>query len=85
MDKSARVDVCRKAFEGCWIFMGARSQTAENVGQNLVLSNGEAFPKISLLAPSKDEDALRYAAAKYIAEQAQYLGIPFTVREVSSR
>jgi len=36
-----------------------------------------------LLAPTMDEDALRYAAAKYIAEQAQYLGIPFAVQEVS--
>jgi ABC-type transport system substrate-binding protein len=46
------------------------------------MSNGEAFPKITLLAPSKEEDALRHAAAKYIAEQAQYLGIPFAVQEV---
>jgi ABC-type transport system substrate-binding protein len=46
------------------------------------MSNGEAFPKIVLLATTKEEDALRYAAAKYIAEQAQYLGIPFAVQEV---
>jgi ABC-type transport system substrate-binding protein len=48
-----------------------------------LMSNAESFPKITLLAPSKEEDALRYAAANYIAEQAQYLGIPFVVQVVS--
>jgi ABC-type oligopeptide transport system substrate-binding subunit len=45
------------------------------------MSNGEAFPKVILLAPAKEEDALRYAAAKYVAGQAQFLGIPFAVQE----
>lgn len=53
----------------------------ENAGQKLSMSNGEAFPKITLLAPPKIEDALRYTAAKYIAEQAQYLGIPLAVED----
>jgi len=30
----------------------------------------------------KEQDALRYAAAKYVAGQAQVLGIPFAVQEV---
>ena len=60
---------------------GRWSQTSESAGQNLLLSNGEPFPKVTLLAPSEDEDALRYAAAKYIAEQAQYLGIPLLCRK----
>jgi ABC-type transport system substrate-binding protein len=53
----------------------------ETAGQKLSMPNGEIIPKITLLAPSKAEDALRYTAAKYIAEQAQYLGIPFAVEE----
>ena len=55
----------------------------EAVGQSLTSSNGEAFPKVTLLAPSQDEDALRYAAAKIIAEQAQYLGVSFAMQEVT--
>jgi len=61
----------------------AQEPNSESAGQNLIMSNGEAFPKITLLAPSKEADPLRYAAAKYVAEQAQYLGVSFAVQEVS--
>jgi ABC-type transport system substrate-binding protein len=57
--------------------------TSESAGQNIISLNGEPFPTVTLLAPSDDEDVLRNAAANYIAEQAQYLGIPFVVQEVN--
>jgi ABC-type transport system substrate-binding protein len=82
MDKSARVEYAVKMLKDVgysWI----SEPNSESAGQNLIMSNGEAFPKITLLAPSKEEDPLRYAAANYIAEQAQYLGIPLAVQEVS--
>jgi peptide/nickel transport system substrate-binding protein len=82
MDKPARVAYAVKLLKDAG-YSWLQEPTSESAGQNLAMSNGEAFPKITLLAPSKGEDALRYAAAKYIAEQAQYLGIPFAVKEVS--
>jgi ABC-type transport system substrate-binding protein len=82
MDKPARVAYAVQHLKDAG-YSWTQEPGAKNAGQNLLLSNGGAFPKITLLAPSKDEDALRYAAAKYIAEQAQYLGIPFAVREAS--
>ena len=82
MDKSARVEYAVKLLKDAG-YSWTQEPNSESAGQNLFMSNGEAFPKITLLAPSKDEDALRYAAAKYIAEQAQYLGIPFVVQEAS--
>jgi peptide/nickel transport system substrate-binding protein len=82
MDGSARIEYAVKLLKDAG-YSWSREPGSESAGQNLLMSNGESFPKITLLAPSKDEDALRYAAAKYIAEQAQYLGIPFAVREVS--
>jgi len=82
MDESARVTYVVKLLKDAG-YSWVQEPGAENAGQNLLMSNGEAFPKVTLLAPLKEEDALRYAAAKYIAEQAQYLGIPFVVREVS--
>jgi ABC-type transport system substrate-binding protein len=82
MDKSARVKFAVKQLKDAG-YSWAQEPSMESAGQNLLMSNGESFPKITLLAPSKGEDALRYAAGKYIAEQAQYLGIPFAVQEVS--
>jgi ABC-type transport system substrate-binding protein len=82
MDKTARVAYAVKLLKDAgdtW----AQEPDAQTAGQDLIMSNGEAFPKITLLAPTKEDDALRYAAAKYIAEQAQYLGIPFAVQEAS--
>ena len=82
MDKPARVAYAVNLLKDAG-YSWAQEPASESAGRNLVMSNGEAFPKITLLAPAKGEDALRYAAAKYIAEQAQYLGIPFAVQEVS--
>jgi ABC-type transport system substrate-binding protein len=82
MDKSARVAYSVKLLSDAG-YSWAQEPGSESARQNLIMSNGDAFQKITLLAPSKDEDALRYAAAKYIAEQAQYLGIPFSVQEVT--
>lgn len=82
MDGSVRIEYAVKLLKDAG-YSWSQEPGSENAGQNLLMSNGESFPKITLLAPSKDEDALRYAAAKYIAEQAQYLGIAFAVREGS--
>ena len=82
MDKPARVEYAVNALKNAGYSWTQEPGTA-SAGQNLFLSNGEPFPRIILLAPSEDEDILRHSAAKYIAEQAQYLGIPFDVQEVS--
>jgi len=82
MDKSARVAYAVKLLKDAGYSWGLEPNT-QSTGQKLLMSNGEAFPKITLLAPTKGEDALRYTAAKYIAEQAQYLGVPFAVQDVS--
>ncbi len=58
--------------------------TVKDAGKDLLYKNGEAFPMITLSAPTSTADPLRYAAAKYIAAQAQYLGIQFAVREMSA-
>ena len=82
MDKSARIEHTSKLLRDAG-YSWAQEPNSESAGQNLIMSNGEAFPKITLLAPSKEADPLRYAAAKYVAEQAQYLGVSFAVQEVS--
>jgi len=82
MDKSARIEHASKLLRDAG-YSWAQEPNSESAGQNLIMSNGEAFPKITLLAPSKEADPLRYAAAKYVAEQAQYLGVSFAVQEVS--
>ncbi|MBI5953072.1 MAG: hypothetical protein HY865_15555 [Chloroflexi bacterium] len=84
MDKAARVAYAVSRLKDAGYSWSQEPGTdATRAGQNLMSSNGEAFPKVTLLAPSQDEDALRYAAAKHIAEQAQYIGVPFAVREVT--
>lgn len=82
MDKSAQIVYAVKLLKDAGYSWG-QEPTVDRAGQNLLLSTGEPFPKVSLLTPKKEEDELRYAAAKYIAEQAQYLGISFTVQEMS--
>lgn len=82
MDKSTRVEYAVKLLKDSG-YSWMQEPTSEGAGQNLVSSNGESFPTVTLLAPSEEEDVLRHAAANYIAEQAQYLGIPFVVQEVS--
>lgn len=82
MDKPARVGYAVELLRDSG-YSWALEPTSENAGQTLLSSNGEPFPKITLLAPSQDEDMLRHSAAEYIAEQAQYLGIPLVVQEVS--
>jgi len=80
MDQPARVVYAVQLLKDAG-YSWEREPGAENAGQKISMSNGGAFPKVTLLAPKKEEDALRFSAAKYIAEQAQYLGIPFTVQE----
>ncbi len=82
MDKSTRIERAVKLLKDAG-YSWAQEPNAKSAGQNLLMPNGEAFPKVSLTAPSKEEDALRYAAAQYVAEQAQYMGISFAVREMS--
>lgn len=81
MDRPARIEYALELLKNA-DYSWAQEPSTSEAGQGLLL-NGGAFPKVTLLAPSKEDDALRYAAAKYIAEQAQYLGISFAVREVS--
>ncbi len=82
MDKSARVEYAVKMLRDAG-YSWTQEPNSASAGQNLLTSNGEPFPNITLLAPSEDEDALRHAAANYIAEQARYLGITLVVQEVS--
>jgi ABC-type transport system substrate-binding protein len=82
MDKSARVKYALKLLTDAG-YSWAKKPDTENAGKTLFMKNGEAFPKIVLSAPSQDADPLRYIAAKHIAEQAQYLGIPLSVREMN--
>lgn len=80
MDRPARVTYAVQLLRDAG-YSWVQEPDAENAGKNLSMPNGQAFPKVTLLAPSKEGDALRYTAAKYVAEQAQYLGIPFAVQE----
>jgi ABC-type transport system substrate-binding protein len=82
MDKPVRVEYAVRMLRDAG-YSWVQEPNPESTGKNLLISTGDPFPKITLLAPSKEEDALRYAAAKYVAEQAQYLGIPVVVQEVS--
>ncbi len=81
MDESTRVQQTVKLLKDAGYFW-AQEPNAENAGRGLRFSNGEAFPDITLIAPSKEDDPLRSAAA-YIAERANRLGIPVAVREMS--
>ncbi len=82
MERSARIEhavILLKDAGYSW----AQTPNVESAGRNLLMSNGGIFPNVNLIAPAKENDALRYAAAKYIAEQAQYLGISLAVQEMS--
>jgi ABC-type transport system substrate-binding protein len=81
MDKPRRIEYAVKILEDAG-YSWKRKPTEKSTGKNLIAPSRKAFPKITLIAPSREADALRYAAAKYIAEQAQYLGIPFSVGEM---
>jgi ABC-type transport system substrate-binding protein len=81
MDQSARVAYAVQLLKDAG-YSWVQEPNAGDAGQKLLMSNGDAFPKVTLLAPLKEQDALRYAAAKYVAGQAQVLGIPFAVQEV---
>ena len=82
MDEATRIAQSVKFLKDAG-YSWTKEPSANGAGGDLFMSNGQAFPKITLLAPSKDEDPLRYAAAKYVAERAQYLGIPFAVQETT--
>ena len=61
-----------------------KEPTDSEPGSGLTLSNGQIFPAITLLAPSAMEDGQRYEAAGYVEKYAGLLGIPLTVKYVSS-
>lgn len=77
---TARVESARTALRQAG-YSWQREPDAQAAGSGLRMPGGEPLPAITLLTPGKDEDGLRYAAAQYIAEQAQYLGMRFNIRE----
>jgi ABC-type transport system substrate-binding protein len=83
MDNSRRVEYAVKLLKDAG-YSWSQQPSQKSAGKRLTAPSGKAFPKITLNAPSHAADALRYAAAKYIAEQAQYLGIPFAVKEMGA-
>ncbi|MBP6178424.1 MAG: hypothetical protein KA480_08870 [Anaerolineales bacterium] len=82
MDRTARIEYAVQLLKTAG-YSWSVEPGSDSAGQGLLLSSGEAFAPIALLAPLEREDALRSAAARYIAGQAQYLGIPLTVQETS--
>ncbi len=50
-------------------------------GKTLIAPSGSALPRLTLLAPSGEEDALRAQAAEYIAQQAALLGVKVQVQD----
>lgn len=82
MDRTARVEYAVQLLKTAG-YSWSVEPGPESAGQGLLLSTGEVFAPVGLLAPLAEEDALRSAAAGYIAGQAQYLGIPLTVQETS--
>ncbi len=50
-------------------------------GRELFSPDGKEFPEVKLITPAEKFDPLRYAAAKYIQEQAAQLGIKISVQE----
>jgi ABC-type transport system substrate-binding protein len=82
MDRSARITNTVKILRGAG-YSWAQTPDADHAGSGLVSPDGGEFPRVYLLTPSQNEDPLRYSAAKFIAEQAQYLGVPFSVIEES--
>lgn len=82
MDRPSRIEYAVATLRDAG-YLWAQSPSVEGPGKGLAFHDGKAFPKVALSAPSMQADPLRYAAAKYVAEQAQYLGIPFSVKEMS--
>lgn len=82
MDRPARIANTVKILKDAG-YSWTQEPDAKLAGQNLTMPNGEPFAKVTLITPSKEDDPLRFTAAKYIAEQAQYLGIHFAVQEMS--
>lgn len=82
MDESARIDQAVKFLKDAG-YSWTKKPGVDGAGSPLFMPNGQAFPGITLSTPSKEDDPLRHAAAAYIAERAQYLGVPLVVREMS--
>ena len=61
-----------------------KEPTDSESGMGLILPSGQIFPAITLLAPSEMDDSQRYEAAGYVEKYAGLLGIPLTVKYVSS-
>jgi ABC-type transport system substrate-binding protein len=59
-----------------------KEPAANAAGSGLTLPNGEAFPNVTLIVSSEDD--VRVAAAAYVQQQAQKLGIPLSARAISS-
>lgn len=62
-------------------YVWEQEPSPNQAGSGLLLPSGEAFPAITILAPSDDPD--RTEAASYIAEGARQLGLPL-VEEIRS-
>lgn len=82
MDRPARIEYAVQLLKSAG-YSWSVEPGIDSAGQGLLLSTGEAFAAIGLLAPVEEEDALRSAAARYVAGQAQYLGVPVIVQEMS--
>ncbi|HMX19188.1 MAG TPA: ABC transporter substrate-binding protein, partial [Anaerolineales bacterium] len=82
LDEATRIGQAVKFMKDAGYFW-AKEPDANGAGQGLRYSNGDLFPTAVLLSPTKDEDPLRYAAANYVSERAEYLGVSITVQTAS--
>ncbi len=83
MSRSQRTEAAAQMLKDAGYSWKARP-AAERAGRGLKTPQGETFPPMVLLAPNAETDPQRYAAAQYIAQRAQYLGIPLSVRPAAA-
>jgi ABC-type transport system substrate-binding protein len=81
MNEARRVEYAVNLLKGAG-YSWSRQPDAKSAGQGLKNSKRGEFPKIILMTPFRKADALRYDAAKYIAAQAQHLGISISIQEM---
>jgi len=77
MDMAARKGQARQILASAG-YTWERAPEARRDAAGLHLPSGEAFPPATLLVPSEDD--LRMIAARYIQQQAQWLGLPLQVQ-----
>ncbi len=73
MDADARLSAATHTLQKAG-YVWAQEPSLNHAGSGLLLPSGEAFPKVTILAPK--EDIFRAEAASYIANAARELGIP---------